>query len=140
MGLEILEATTRSTDSVDTGAYLISHMVYQDGRVLWSDPGINFGMSQVIPSRRRGGHPPIYEPTTAGRLETIKSNIKSVGTISFGNDRFYAAQLEYGSDSIVRPRYIYKLAMEELRSRIGELNTSEQLDTEARLGGSDAYG
>jgi hypothetical protein len=133
LGLNILEEKTISTKSVDSGAYLISHKVYLDGALIWADPGINFGNFEDIPSFKARGLDPIYSPFKNGRQEAIRARIKKSGSLTFGNDRFYAPQLEYGSAVVKRPRFIYRLAMEELNTQINDIAGDDKMVGESRI-------
>jgi hypothetical protein len=117
LGVETLVKATRDTDSVDSGAYLISHAVHQlGGHIVYRNPDIDFGMDEDIPSQKQQGKRPIYNnPATFAEVQrAAMATLRTFERMEFINQRFYANQLEYGSHKITRPRMIYKTMLDQI--------------------------
>lgn len=96
---------TEDVDAVDTGAYRAEHIIEQNGRILYENPG-RVGPDEVLPPRKRFGLPPLIE---AGDAQGSLDGTLEADGFSFINQRFYADRLEYG-DANMEPRLIYERA------------------------------
>ena len=109
-GVSLAVLATENTESVDSGAYRLSHAVYQLGDyVVFVDPRVSFSMDEDIPSRKQRGLAPIWStgPTFDEVKATAFQRLKTFEHIILINKRFYADQLERGSAKISPPRMIY---------------------------------
>lgn len=117
-----LEELTRSTGTIDTGAYLASHHVVQDGEIVFEHPYHPKPGTRYESSKRYGVREQFLEAAREGGdiIGTLAGSLQPKA-FSFVNDRPYAEYIEYGS-STIDARFIYGSAERAAQDYINSLN------------------
>jgi hypothetical protein len=138
MGIQELSDITQGTSTVDSGAYLVSHMVVQGDGIILYEASNRPSESELFPSQKAQGLGPIFDIVDdifnirSFKEQILKNMTPGTNLVTMINLRPYSQQIEYGSIIVQPPRRIYGTAEDRVYVRLAEKeSTQRRLNKEA---------